>query len=104
MDSSSKQPFYRLAPADVLAALGSRAEGLKGDEVTARQGEHGPNRLAITHKESPLITYARQFKDLMILLLMASSFISYWLGDPQTAAVLFLLVIFNTTVGFFAVF
>lgn len=40
----------------------------------------------------------------MIILLLASSLISLYLGDNRTSIVLFVLVIFNTTLGFFQEF
>lgn len=99
MDTPEKQ-FYQLTPAGALAVLQSQSEGLEPAEATARQDKHGSNMLAVTHKESPFVTYLRQFKDLMIILLLASSALSYYLGDPRTAVVLLALVVFNTAIGF----
>lgn len=98
--SNASKPAYRLTPDETLKALRSRRQGLHPDEAAARLGEQGPNALEIKRKESKLTTYLRQFKDLMIILLLASSVISYYLEDPRTAAVLLSLVFFNTTIGF----
>lgn len=103
VDGQTKQ-FYRLDPEETLAELQSQREGLSAEEASARVRKHGPNTLAVTHKQSPFITYVRQFKDLMVLLLIASSVLSFVLGDPRTAFVLLALVIFNTTIGFFQEF
>ncbi len=103
MDGQQKQ-FYQLSPAEALDAQQSRREGLTQAEASQRFTEHGPNTLEIKHKESLVVTYARQFKDLMVVLLLASSVISFALGDPRTAYVLLALVVFNTTIGFFQEF
>lgn len=92
--------FYRLQPEETLAQLQSRREGLSSQEARKRLAEHGINALAVKRKESALVTYLRQFKDLMIILLIGSSVISFFLEDPRTAVVLLALVFFNTTIGF----
>src|SRR5689334_5153490 len=99
MDGQSKQ-FYQVSPEETLEALKSRRSGLSAVEARTRLGEHGSNSLEVHHKEPTIITYLRQFKDLMILLLLASSVISFSLGDERTAIVLPALVVFNTTIGF----
>jgi Ca2+-transporting ATPase len=92
--------FYRLSAPEVLKQLEGRIEGLTAAEAAARLHTHGPNALAAKRRESPIGTYLRQFKDPMIVLLAASSVISYFLEDPRTAVVLLALVVFNTTIGF----
>ena len=98
--STSEQPLYQVTPEEALASLQSRREGLSDSEAQQRTAQYGPNTLRVRHKESPLFTYLRQFKDLMILLLIASSIISFYLQDSRTAIVLLVLVFFNTTIGF----
>ncbi len=83
-----------------MSAVDSSREGLTTTEATARLTKNGLNILANKHKESPVTKYLRQFKDLMIILLIGSGVISYYLEDPRTAVVLFALVFFNTTIGF----
>lgn len=95
-----KQLFYRLEVAEALVELRSQTDGLSAPEANLRLENQGPNTLEIKHKESHFVTYAKQFKDLMVLLLVASSILSFALGDDRTAVVLLALVIFNTTIGF----
>src|SRR4051812_40898507 len=102
--TTSEKPLYQITPEAALAQLQSRREGLTAVELGERQTQYGPNLLAVKRKESPLVTYLRQFKDLMILLLVASSAISLYLQDSRTAIVLLALVFFNTTIGFFQEF
>ncbi len=98
--STPETPLYQVTPEEALAKLDSRRDGLTDAEHNERRLKYGPNALAVRHKEPPLLTYLRQFKDLMILLLIGSSVISFYLEDPRTAIVLLVLVFFNTTIGF----
>ena len=100
MDEYKQLNYYRLPPDEVAAQLRSSLDGLSGAEAAERLENLGPNVLNITHNEPFLLTYARQFKDWMIVLLLASSILSAYLGDLRTAIVLLALVFFNTTIGF----
>ncbi|MES2971608.1 MAG: cation-transporting P-type ATPase [Patescibacteria group bacterium] len=93
--------YYRQDSNVVLRQLESDLkQGLDGQEATKRLEQYGPNRLQELGKESRLHKYLRQFKDLMIIMLLASAVISMILGDGRTAAVLLALVLFNTIIGF----
>ncbi len=92
--------FYRLSPQEVLAQLNTSGEGLTHAEAADRLAQMGPNSLDIHHNEAWFITFVRQFRDLMIALLLASATISWYLGDVRTAIVLLAIVFFNTTIGF----
>ncbi|HSX16688.1 MAG TPA: cation-transporting P-type ATPase [Patescibacteria group bacterium] len=98
--TSDQLDYYRMTPEEVLTAVRSRADGLTKREAADRLEQNGPNILSAKHKDSPLFKYLRQFKDLMILLLVASSVIAFYLGDGRTAIVLLAIVLFNTAIGF----
>jgi P-type Ca2+ transporter type 2C len=96
-----ERAYYQLEVAAVLRELGTSHKGLLPDEAVRRLEEDGPNRLATIVPESRVRKYLRQWKDAMIILLVASSFISWLLGDGRTALVLFVLAGLNTAIGFF---
>lgn len=96
--------YYRMEAAAVLKQLETSAEGLSPAEAAKRLEQFGPNKLENVHKDSIIVKFLRQFKDLMIVLLVASGALSFYLGDDRTGIVLFALVIFNTTIGFFQEF
>jgi Ca2+-transporting ATPase len=100
MDDARKLHYYRISADDVLKDINSGRNGLSPIEARARLEKYGSNALSIKHRDSALVTYLRQFRDLMILLLLASSGISFFLGDDRTAIVLFALVVLNTTIGY----
>ncbi|HUP26109.1 MAG TPA: cation-transporting P-type ATPase [Candidatus Limnocylindrales bacterium] len=101
MGGDKQLAYYRQDSKAVLGQLGSDVkQGLTSQEAGDRYEQYGPNKLEELSRESLLHKYLRQYKDLMILLLLASAAISALLGDGQTAAVLIALVLFNTIIGF----
>lgn len=93
-------PAYRLDSEQVGELFSTSRQGLPGAEATRRLQTNGPNTLKQTHKQSWLLRYIKQYKDLMILLLLASSVVSFGLGDQRTGVVLLGLIAFNTLIGF----
>lgn len=101
MGGDEQLAYYRQDGKGALAQLGSDLKhGLTTKEASNRLSQYGYNKLEQLNKESGFRKYLRQYKDLMILLLLASSVISLILGDPNTAIVLLALVLFNTIIGF----
>jgi Ca2+-transporting ATPase len=92
--------FYRLSPEDTLERVHSSEHGITDTEAADRLAQMGANSLAIERGESWLVTFLRQFKDLMIVLLLACAGISFYLDDVRTGIVLLAIVFFNTTIGF----
>jgi len=100
-DKNKQLPYYRLSADEVLDNLHTKRAGLTNEQAGERLAHYGKNELAKVRKVPPLLKYARQFKDLMIILLLASSMIAFFLlDDVRTGAVLFALVLLNTTFGF----
>lgn len=101
MGGDKQLAYYRQDGKAVLAQLeADLKQGLTTQESDKRLGQYGPNQLQELNRESWLHKYMRQFKDLMIILLLASAVISILLDDGRTAAVLIALVLFNTIIGF----
>jgi P-type Ca2+ transporter type 2C len=92
--------YYLLENEQVMAELNSRPTGLSSVDAVQRLKLNGPNQITQTTKDTPLKKYLRQFQDLMIWLLMVSGILAAYLGDIRTGIVLFVLVLFNTLIGF----
>lgn len=92
--------YYRMSSEEVLAALRSKSDGLTTGEARERLERYGRNTLDTKRKDPAWKKYLRQFKDLMIVLLLASAGIAAYLGDLRTTLVLAAIVLFNTTIGF----
>lgn len=96
-----KLSFYRLEASAALRQLQTTARGLGSKDAAARLEQYGGNRLVQVKKDSALRKYLRQFQDLMIVLLLASSFLAFTiLDDTRTGTILLALVILNTLIGF----
>ncbi len=99
---------HTVPPEQVLERLGSTPEGLSADEAARRQDAVGPNELPEGEKRTIPSMILDQFKDFLILLLIAAALISgpgfMLLGEhPEWADVIAILVIvvLNATIGVF---
>lgn len=102
---AGQKTYYKQDVKDVLRELGSdKSTGLTPQEAAKRLDTYGPNGLYGIKGDPAWRKYLRQFKDLMIVLLLLSGGLSFYLGDTRTAIVLTVLVVFNTTLGFFQEF
>ncbi|MDQ5885340.1 MAG: P-type Ca2+ transporter type, partial [Patescibacteria group bacterium] len=91
---------YRLNIADTIFAYKGSTNGLSQKEAQNRFLLNGPNKLTQVKKDKLIIKFIRQFKDLMLMLLIFSGIFSIYVGEPQTATVLFVIVIINALIGF----
>ena len=91
---------YRLNIADTILTYNSSADGLSQKEAQKRFLENGPNKLTQIKKDKLIIKFLRQFKDLMLILLIFSGVFSLYVNEPQTATILFAIVIVNALIGF----
>ncbi len=93
--------YYRLSPDEVLKQLKTRSKGLSSQEAKERLEQMGGNQLAPAKHESVLITFLRQFKNLLVIMLLTSAAFSIYLKDAKTATILILIALMNASVGFF---
>ena len=102
MDGQSKDivEAYRLDVAAALKQYHSHLDGLTDQEALARQADFGMNKLKAANKERFYRKFFRQFKDLMIILLLLSAAFAMYLKDGRTAVILVVIVIVNATIGF----
>ncbi|MBL0935427.1 MAG: HAD-IC family P-type ATPase [Rhizobiaceae bacterium] len=85
---------------DVLAALAASPGGLDRNEVGARLERHGYNRLPEAPRPGFLARLLRQFRNLMILILIAAAAITGGLGHYLDMVVILAVVAVNTVIGF----
>jgi Ca2+-transporting ATPase len=88
--------------ADVATALGTDvAGGITAAEATARLAAHGPNALVEAAPAPLWRSFARQFADLVIWILIAAAVISAFLGEWADTAAIVAIVLVNALIGFF---
>ncbi|MFL6556212.1 MAG: HAD-IC family P-type ATPase, partial [Bacillus sp. (in: firmicutes)] len=77
------------------------SSGLSQEEVKKRIKLHGLNELDEGEKQSALLLFFSQFKDFMVLVLLAATLISGLLGEYIDAIAIIAIVIINGFLGFF---
>src|SRR3990172_8719562 len=92
--------YYQRTIEDVLAVLSSSQEGISQDEAKRRLLEYGPNELKETKKTTPLGMLLDQFKDFMIIVLLAAAVISGIIGEAVDTIAIVVIVVLNAIIGF----
>lgn len=83
-----------------MAELGSDVKGLSGGEANARLSRFGYNELESARRTSPLSILLRQFKNFLVIILLAATLMSVALGETVDAAVIFAIVVAISLLGF----
>ncbi len=91
---------YRLEARAVLAALDVSPPGLSAAQAQERLAHFGPNRLIPPKKISPRAILLRQFKNLLIVILIAATLISFFLGERLDAYVILAIILACVFLGF----
>lgn len=74
--------------------------GLTSAEAEKRLRQDGENRLAEKKKAAPLKIFAGQFKDIMVIILLAATVVSVFLGEYYDALTIIIIVLLNAVLGF----
>ena len=92
--------MYNQPISKVLQHFTTTAEGLSASEVQKRIAKYGNNELQEKKKVPPWLLFLLQFKDFMILILMAAAVLSGVMGDMTDTIIILVIVILNAIVGF----
>ena len=97
---SVERAWHNLSASEVVESLKSSLQGLTREEAERRLAQYGPNELAEKKKTSPFMLWLGQFKDFLIIILLVAVVLSAVLGEITDAIVIFVIVLFATTLGF----
>ncbi|ANE53161.1 cation-translocating P-type ATPase [Flavisolibacter tropicus] len=92
--------WYNTDVDTVFQQLSASRQGLTTEQVDHRLAEYGKNVLAEKKKKPAWVLFLLQFKDFMIVILIAAAIISGFLGDTTDTIVILLIVFLNAIVGF----
>ena len=92
--------YHKVGIQTVLAELKTTLQGLSADESQQRLSRYGPNILLEKKKKTLLMMFLDQFRDFMILVLLAAALISGILGDPADTIAIMVIVVLNAVLGF----
>ncbi|KYD08191.1 calcium-translocating P-type ATPase, SERCA-type [Heyndrickxia sporothermodurans] len=94
--------FHEMKEKDVEKVLNSNIDqGLSDSEVEKKRKQFGWNELQEGEKQSALMLFISQFKDFMVLVLLAATLISGLLGEYIDAIAIIMIVLINGCLGFF---
>lgn len=74
--------------------------GLSTDEAEERRRQYGANTLAKEKKAKPLKIFLGQFRDVMVMILLAATAASFLLGEVYDAITIIVIVLVNAVLGF----
>ena len=84
----------------VIEGLRSSLQGLSSEEAVRRLDEYGFNELKEKKKKTPFMMLLDQFKDFMILVLIAAAIISGFIGEVSDTIAIVVIVALNAVIGF----
>lgn len=92
--------WYSLSTSEALKLIDSQRKGLSQSDAEERLKRYGPNALPEKKKRPAWVMLLAQFKDLMILILLAAAVISGLIGGLKDTIVILIIVLLNAVVGF----
>ncbi|MGB5007960.1 MAG: cation-translocating P-type ATPase [Ferruginibacter sp.] len=93
--------WHRLSIPELFELLGINRQGLSTVAAAEKLEHIGPNELQEGKRRSIAGMFFGQFKDVMILILLAAAVISGFIGDLTDTIVILIIVLLNALVGFF---
>lgn len=92
--------WYALEAEEVLAVFQSNAaKGLSDREAGERLARTGPNEISKAPRTSWGKMFGEQFRDFMVLLLLAATLVSFYLGEYVDALAILAIVTLNAVLG-----
>jgi Ca2+-transporting ATPase len=98
--SDQTKPWHTITTDDAFQQLKSQPDGLSAAEAENRLGHYGPNELQATQRISAWAILLEQFKNVLILILLAATAISLFLGHGVESIVITVIVLFAVVLGF----
>ncbi|WP_114743734.1 cation-translocating P-type ATPase [Falsibacillus pallidus] len=94
--------YHEMRKMDLEGALNTDfKQGLKEEDIKKRRSHFGWNELEEGEKQSAIQLFFSQFKDFMVLVLLAATLISGLLGEYIDAIAIIAIVFINGFLGFF---
>ena len=92
--------WWSLTSEEVLQELRARPAGLTAKEAEERLERYGENVLREEARETRLQVFLRQFKSILIAILVIAAVVSFLVGEPQDAAAILIIVVLNALLGY----
>jgi Ca2+-transporting ATPase len=95
-----QEDWHNLSAEETLSKIGSAPRGLSEEEARKRLEKFGPNEIIETRKISTFKIFLSQFKNALIIILLAAVIISAAIGEIVDAIIIFIIVSFAALLGF----
>lgn len=92
--------WHALRPEAVLSALGTTHLGLTEAEAERRLARYGPNVLIAAPPDPAWRILVRQFRSVVVALLVVATALAWWTSDPLDAAAIAMVLVLNVLIGF----
>lgn len=93
--------WHSITKENCLKELNTTEAGLTEEEAKQRLLRFGPNRLEERGKKNLFAMLLEQFKDPLVMVLLAASLITIYLKEFTDAAIIFVILIINAVIGFY---
>ncbi len=94
--------FYKQNSDAVIKQFNSHAEnGLDKNAIRSAQKKYGSNVLKATNTRGVFKILFGQFTSPLIIILIAASLVSFYLGQPRDGSILFVIITLNALIGFY---
>ena len=100
MNFSAENTWHSLEVDEALERLETAATGLKDDEAKRRLEQEGSNRLTAQRTRSFVARLLGQFKNTLVLVLIAAALVMLLIGERLDAIVVAAVVVANALIGF----
>jgi Ca2+-transporting ATPase len=85
---------------EAMRALNAKIDGLSSEEAQKRLQEFGPNELKKEKRKSPFRLFLEQFTDMLIIILLIATGLSFAVGEAYDAIVIIAIVMACAVLGF----
>ncbi len=91
--------FYQKSIEETLSALGSSADGISTESAKENLKKYGENKLMDKKNDTPVVVFLKQFRDLLVIILIIAAVISGLSGQFESTLVISAVIVINAILG-----
>ena len=92
--------FHLQTVEEVLRELSSGVNGISGEEARIRLEKFGFNEIPEKKAKNPVLIFLKQFKSVLIYILLIAAAISFLIGHLIDVFVILVIILINAVIGF----
>ena len=94
------QNYYQMTAGEVLKSLDSSNKGLPREIAEKHREQYGTNEITADVSIPKWMVFLKQFRDLLVIVLIVAGIISFVIGGVRDGTVMFIIVFVNAVIGF----